>query len=126
MKNILFVASECVPFIKTGGLADVAGALPKALDKSRYDVRVVLPDYTCIPEKYRGQFQYVDSFQMELGGLGRVYVGVMTCRVEGITYYFIDNEHYFGGDKPYGDLLWDIEKFCFFSKAALSDRKSVV
>lgn len=50
MKNILFVASECVPFIKTGGLADVAGALPKALDKSRYDVRVVLPDYTCIPE----------------------------------------------------------------------------
>lgn len=120
MKNILFVASECVPFIKTGGLADVAGALPKALDKSRYDVRVVLPDYTCIPEKYRGQFQYVDSFQMELGGLGRVYVGVMTCRVEGITYYFIDNEHYFGGDKPYGDLLWDIEKFCFFSKAALS------
>ena len=111
MKNILFVASECVPFIKTGGLADVAGALPKALDKSRYDVRVVLPDYTCIPEKYRGQFQYVDSFQMELGGLGRVYVGVMTCRVEGITYYFIDNEHYFGGDKPYGDLLWDIEKW---------------
>ena len=125
MKNILFVASECVPFIKTGGLADVAGALPKALDKSRYDVRVVLPDYTCIPEKYRGQFQYVDSFQMELGGLGRVYVGVMTCRVEGITYYFIDNEHYFGGDKPYGDLLWDIEKFCFFSKAALSTLPTV-
>ena len=122
MKNILFVASECVPFIKTGGLADVAGALPKALDKSRYDVRVVLPDYTCIPEKYRGQFQYVDSFQMELGGLGRVYVGVMTCRVEGITYYFIDNEHYFGGDKPYGEKKFGEKKF---GDKKFGDRKFV-
>ena len=53
MKNILFVASECVPFVKTGGLADVVGALPKSLDKDKYDVRVVIPDYTSIPQKYR-------------------------------------------------------------------------
>ena len=56
MKNILFAASECVPFVKTGGLADVVGALPKSLDKEKYDVRVVIPDYTCIPQKYRSRF----------------------------------------------------------------------
>ena len=120
MKNILFVASECVPFIKTGGLADVVGALPKALDKSKYDVRVMLPDYTCIPDKYRSQFRYVHHFYMDLGHLGDVYVGVMSLELDGITYYFIDNEHYFRADTPYGDLHWDIEKFCYFSKAALA------
>ena len=55
MKNILFAASECVPFVKTGGLADVVGALPKSLDKDKYDVRVVIPDYTSIPQKYRSR-----------------------------------------------------------------------
>ncbi len=120
MKNILFVASECVPFIKTGGLADVAGALPKSLDKNKYDVRVVLPDYACIPEKYRNEFQYVHHFYMDLGKLGDVYVGIMTCQLDGITYYFIDNQHYFSDPKPYGDIHWDIEKFCYFSKAALA------
>lgn len=120
MKNILFAASECVPFIKTGGLADVVGALPKSLDKDQYDVRVVLPNYTCIPEKYRSQFTYVRHFEMQLGGLGQIYVGIMTHEMDGITYYFIDNEHYFEGAAPYGDVRWDIEKFCFFSKAVLS------
>lgn len=120
MKKILFVASECVPFIKTGGLADVVGALPKSLDKEKYDVRVILPDYTCIPAKYRDQFRYASHFEMQLGGLGQVYVGIMTYEMDGVTYYFIDNEHYFRGDTPYGDVHWDIEKFCFFSKAALS------
>ena len=76
MKKILFVASECVPFIKTGGLADVVGALPKSLDKEKYDVRVILPDYTCIPAKYRDQFRYASHFEMQLGGLGKVYVGI--------------------------------------------------
>ena len=56
MKKILFVASECVPFIKTGGLADVCGALPKEFDKNYWDVRVVIPDYSCIPEQYRNNF----------------------------------------------------------------------
>ena len=62
MKKILFVASECVPFIKTGGLADVCGALPKEFDKNYWDVRVVIPDYSCIPEQYRNNFEYVTHF----------------------------------------------------------------
>ena len=61
MKKILFVASECVPFIKTGGLADVCGALPKEFDKNYWDVRVVIPDYSCIPEQYRNNFEYVTA-----------------------------------------------------------------
>ena len=62
MKRILFAASECVPFIKTGGLADVCGALPKEFSKEEWDVRVVIPNYSCIPEKFRNQFQYVTHF----------------------------------------------------------------
>ncbi|MGM9648373.1 MAG: glycogen synthase GlgA [Butyricicoccaceae bacterium] len=119
MKKILFVASECVPFIKTGGLADVVGALPKSLG-SDYDVRVIIPDYTCIPQKYRSKFQYVGNFYMDLGEIGNYYVGIMTYQMDGVTYYFVDNEHFFHGEKPYGDILWDIQKFCFFSKAVLS------
>ena len=67
MKKILFAASECVPFIKTGGLADVCGALPKEFDKEEWDVRVVIPNYSCIPEKYRSQFEYVTHFYMSAG-----------------------------------------------------------
>lgn len=67
MKKILFVASECVPFIKTGGLADVCGALPKEFDKNYWDVRVVIPDYSCIPEQYRNNFEYVTHFYMSSG-----------------------------------------------------------
>ena len=64
MKRILFATSEAVPFIKTGGLADVCGALPKEFSKEEWDVRVVIPNYSCIPEKYRSQFQYVTHFYM--------------------------------------------------------------
>ena len=120
MKNILFAASECVPFVKTGGLADVVGALPKSLDKDKYDVRVVIPDYTSIPQKYRSRFSYLDSFYMDLGELGNFYVGIMTCEFDGIRYYYIDNEHFFQGERLYSDILWDIQKFSFFSKAVLS------
>ncbi len=121
MRNILFVASECYPFIKTGGLADVVGALPKSLNRSEFDVRVVIPKYMCIPWEYREKFHYVTSFYMDMGHMpDHVYVGIMEYEHEGVKYYFIDNEHYFGGDKPYGDLRWDIEKFTFFSKAALA------
>lgn len=120
MKNILFAASECVPFIKTGGLADVVGALPKALDNTRYDVRVVLPEYTAIPASWREKMRYAHHFYMDLGELGDCYVGVRTLEVDGVTYYFIDNKHYFGGQTPYGNIKWDIEKFCFFSKAVLA------
>lgn len=105
MKNILFAASECVPFVKTGGLADVVGALPKSLDKDKYDVRVVIPDYTSIPQKYRSRFSYLDSFYMDLGELGNFYVGIMTCEFDGIRYYYIDNEHFFQGERLYSDIL---------------------
>lgn len=120
MKNILFASSECVPFIKTGGLADVVGSLPKYFDKSSYDVRVVLPKYNCMYQKWKDMMQYVDHFYMNLAGEDR-YVGILTCEYDGITFYFIDNEYYFNGFAPYdGDPRWNIEKFAFFSKAVLS------
>ena len=119
VKKILFVASEAVPFIKTGGLADVVGALPKCFDKNEYDVRVIIPKYLCMKEEYKNQLQYVTHFYMDIG-YRREYVGIMQLVHEGIQYYFIDNEYYFSGYQPYGDIRFDIEKFAFFSKAALS------
>ena len=113
MKNILFAASECVPFIKTGGLADVVGALPKSLDRSEYDVRVIIPNYTCIPWEYRSQFRYVSHFYMDYGRhVENVHVGIMEYVYEGVHFYFIDNEYYFKCDRPYSDSTqWDIERF---------------
>lgn len=119
MKNILFVASECVPFIKTGGLADVVGALPKYLDKECYDVRVMLPNYMAIPAKYKEKMQYKTHFYMELAWRNQ-YVGIMEMVMDGITFYLIDNEYYFAGEKPYGNIYEDIEKFAFFCRATLS------
>lgn len=81
MKNILFASSECVPFIKTGGLADVVGSLPKYFDKSSYDVRVVLPKYNCMYQKWKDMMQYVDHFYMNLAGEDR-YVGILTCEYD--------------------------------------------
>ena len=121
MKKILFVASECVPFIKTGGLADVVGTLPKKYDKSKYDVRVVIPYYTCIPDEYRNSFKYIHHFYMDLGNMKeRQHVGIMTTEYDGITFYFIDNEYYFSGWAPYSTTRFDVEKFTFFSKAVLA------
>src|SRR5699024_703926 len=119
MKKILFVASESVPFIKTGGLADVVGTLPKTFDKDEYDVRVVLPNYTCIPNKFRDDMTDISSFYMDLSWRTQ-YVGIKELVYDGVTFYFIDNLYYFTGNKPYGDMYLDIEKFCYFSKAALS------
>ncbi len=119
MKKILFVASECVPFIKTGGLADVVGTLPKIFDKQYYDIRVVIPNYHCIPWEYREKMITTAYFYMDQHGQD-LYVGVKTLMIDGIYYYFIDNEQYFGGDVPYYDLFQDIERFAYFSKAALS------
>ena len=121
MKKILFAASECVPFIKTGGLADVCGALPKEFDPKDWDVRVVIPNYSCIPEHFRNQFEYVTHFYMGCGSyIPNKYVGVLQYKLDGITYYFIDNQEYFNCFVPYGDVRYDIEKFCFFDKAVLS------
>ena len=124
MKKVAYVASECVPFIKTGGLADVVGTLPKIFDRNEYDVRVIMPNYLCIPNKYREKMQYITHFYMDIG-YKNDYVGVMYLEYEGVKVYFIDNEYYFNGPTPYGDVKWDIEKFCYFSKAALSILPSI-
>ena len=120
MKNILFVASESVPFIKTGGLADVVGSLPKSLDKEKYDVRIFVPKYGCMKQAMKDRLNYKTNFYMDFNWKN-VYVGIMEAVVDGITYYFIDNEYYFSGPKPYcDDALFEIEKYAFFSKAVLS------
>ena len=120
MKKILFVASEGVPFIKTGGLADVVGSLPKCIDKQYFDVRVILPKYTCMKQEMKDMLSYVTHFYMDFHWKNE-YVGVLYAEVEGVKYYFIDNEMFFGGFKPYSDnALFEIEKYAFFSKAALS------
>ncbi|MDO4622467.1 MAG: glycogen synthase GlgA [Eubacteriales bacterium] len=119
MKKILFAASECVPFIKTGGLADVVGSLPKCFDKQYYDCRVVLPKYSQIPEKFTSQMEFVGSFEMDLH-YRDVYVGIFKMEYDGVTFYFIDNQDYFSSDRIYLDMPWDLERFAFFSKAALS------
>ena len=121
MNKILFASSECVPFVKTGGLADVVGALPKEFCKDYFDVRVVLPYYTFIPEKYKKDFKYLTSFQMNMGPLvGTKYVGVFEYELDGVTFYFIDNHEYFDCFYPYSEDRWDLEKFIFFDKAVLS------
>lgn len=119
MKKILFVASEAVPFMKTGGLADVVGSLPKCYDKDEYDVRVMIPKYLCMKKEFLHKLEFIDQFYMDYLGQSR-YVGILQYIYEGITFYFIDNESYFGGEKPYGDWYYDLEKFSFFCQAALS------
>ena len=104
MKNLLFVSSECVPFIKTGGLADVVGSLPKCFDKQYYDCRVFLPKYMCMDGKWKDQLEYVTHFYMDYDGQSR-YVGVLTMEYDGVLFYFLDNEYYFSGDKPYLEQL---------------------
>ncbi len=120
MKKILFAASEGVPFIKTGGLADVVGSLPKCIDKRYFDVRVIMPKYSCMKQEVKDKMHYITHFYMDYNW-SDVYVGILGAEVDGIQYYFIDNEHYFTDFRPYGDnALFEIEKFAFFSKALLS------
>lgn len=120
MKNILFASSECVPFIKTGGLADVVGSLPKHFNKKSYHIRVVLPKYSSIGSDWKDKMEYQGHFYMDIAG-SEQYVGILKYVQDHITFYFIDNEYYFGGLAPYeGNEKWNIEKFAFFSKAVLS------
>ena len=118
-RKVLFVASECVPFVKTGGLADVVGSLPKYFNQEAYEIRVVIPNYMCIGLEWKEKMNFVASFYMDMAWRSQ-YVGILEMKHEGIQYYFIDNEYYFAGDRPYGYIHDDIEKFAFFSKAALS------
>ena len=116
--KILFATSECVPFVKTGGLADVCGALPKEILKAGEDIRVILPLYKAIGQKWREQMEHVLYFYVNLGWR-RQYVGIQKLQYEGITFYFIDNEQYFGRDYIYGMGGDEGERFAFFCRAVL-------
>ena len=120
--KVLFAAFEAVPFIKTGGLGDVAGSLPAYIKDDEFDVRVILPYYTCIPAEYRDKFRYITHFYMDYGlRTEGVHVGIMEYEYNGIKFYFVDNEYYFKCDTPYSsDIKWDIERFTFFCKAVLA------
>lgn len=119
MKKILMVSSECVPFIKTGGLADVVGALPKYFPKDEYDVRVVIPKYLCMKQEYVDKLEYITNFTMEINWEDK-YVGIFKAEYDGVTFYFIDNEEQFQGGEPYGGMPWDLGKFTYFCRAVLS------
>ena len=120
-KSVVFIGSECYPFVKTGGLGDVMYALPKALVKQNCDVKVILPRYKCIPWKYQEKMVYRGSFDMTLCSDGRsFYVGIMEYVWDGVVYDFIDNEEFFSDGNPYTNLIDDIPKYCYFAKAALA------
>lgn len=117
--KVLFAASECSPFVKTGGLGDVVGALPSELCKEGCDARVILPKYACIGQEYKNEMYYIDNIYIKMGWRSQ-YCGVFKLERGGVTYYFVDNEYYFGSDKIYGDIAVDIERFAFFDKAVLA------
>jgi len=117
--NILYVTSEAAPFVKTGGLGDVAGSLPITLKEKGVDARVILPLYRCIDQKYKDQMKYIDNIYINMGWRSQ-YCGVFELDHKGTTYYFVDNEFYFNGPGPYDHIHLDCEKFIFFSKAVLS------
>ena len=117
--KILFTASECVPFCKTGGLADVVGALAPVLAKKGHDVRVMLPLYSMIPHDYVAQMKHVIDFEVELGWR-KQYCGIEALEKDGVTYYFIDNKYYFGRSYIYGMGGDEYERYGFFDRACLN------
>lgn len=121
--KVLFAAAESVPFIKTGGLADVIGALPQALSRSGHDVRVVLPKYRGISAQFRDQMEHLGEVYVPVGWRSQ-YCGIEKLVYDGITYYFIDNEYYFGRDAVYG-YGDDGERFAFFNRGVLQILKAI-
>ena len=117
--KILFTASECVPFCKTGGLADVVGALAPVLAKRGHDVRVMLPLYSAIPYEYVQEMEHVVDFEVELGWR-KQYCGIEQLKKDNVTYYFVDNKYYFGRSYIYGMGGDEYERFGFFCRAALN------
>ncbi len=118
LQSVLFVASECNPFLGSGGLADVIASLPKALaSNGKYDVRVVMPLYGDISEKYRNDMSFLTNFNVPLAWRNQ-YCGVFSLKKDGVTFYFLDNEYYFKRSGLYG-YYDDGERFAFFSKAVL-------
>ena len=116
--KVLYVASEAVPFIKTGGLADVAGSLPKELAKMGVDARVILPKYSKIADEYKAKMTHVGHIFVPVSWRHK-YAGVEMLKQDGVTYYFVDNEDYFKRDGLYG-YGDDAERFSFFSRAVLN------
>lgn len=114
--KVLFLASEAVPFVKTGGLADVAGSLPKELKKNGVDIRVAIPLYQTIDDVYKSKMEKITEFYVDLDWKHQ-YAGVYALKWDNVTYYFIDNMEYFDRESPYG-YEDDAERFIFFSKAA--------
>lgn len=117
MKKVLFAAAEALPFISTGGLADVVGSLPAALVQKGVDARVVIPLYGTMNEKFRSQLTLVKEIEVQLSWR-RQYCGIYTAQHNGVTFYFIDNEFYFKRSSLYGSFD-DGERFAFFSKCVL-------
>ncbi len=115
--KILYAAFEAAPFMKTGGLGDVAGSLPKALVNEGADVRLIMPKFDSIPEMYKSQMTHVADFYMDLSWRHQ-YCGIETLVLDGVTCYFIDNEYYFKRPQPYG-YYDDGERIAFFAKAVL-------
>ena len=115
--KVLFAASEASPFIRTGGLGDVMGALPQALAKIGVETAVVLPLYSDMKAEYRNSLKYIGNTTVFLGWRQQ-YAGVFMSRVNDVDYYFIDNEYYFKRNGIYGHFD-DGERFAFFSKAVL-------
>jgi starch synthase len=115
--NILFAVSEALPYIKSGGLGDVAGSLPVAINKKGHDCRVVIPLYKDISAKDRANMTYITNITVDVAWR-KQYCGIFTSTVNGVTYYFLDNEYYFGRNGLYG-FYDDCERFTFFSRAIL-------
>jgi len=122
-KNILFAAFEATPFIKTGGLGDVSGALPAHLKNDDFNVRVILPFISSIPEEYKSKMKFVTSYEVPLGWRNQ-YCGLFTLMRGGVKYYFLDNEYYFKRSQVYGEFD-DAERVAFFSKAVLETVKYI-
>ena len=113
--QIVFASAECAPFVKTGGLGDVAGSLPAALVRAGAEVIVMVPKYATIKDEYKAQMEHFSDFYVSLGWRNE-YCGLEKLERDGVTYMFIDNERYFARDYPYG-FFDDGERFAFFSKA---------
>ena len=116
--RVLFATSECVPFVKTGGLADVAGALPPVLQRKGVDVRVILPLYSAIPDSFREQMKDECQFEVELCWRHQ-YCGVKSLVYQGVTFYFVDNQYYFGRSYIYGMGGDEYERYGYFCRAVI-------
>ena len=117
--NILFTASECVPFVKTGGLADVVGSLAPVLAQQGHDVRVIMPLYSAIPMEWQEKMQHLLQFDVQLGWR-RQYCGVQMLEKDGVTYYFLDNKYYFGRPYIYGLGGDEYERYGYFCRATMN------